>query len=352
MNRLPIAFAIIGIFLSSRGGSADSDTTLHSTKAAIILARGNAREIRILDLDGKPKKTLPGPAHPRVVVSSPEGSLGAVLDPIDGRVDLVSLEFLTSTRLEVDGATAAVFTGEDLFVLCRDARLLVKLDASGSREQIRVPLGAALLRSSGGAIYVYSPITGTVESFDAKSLKRIASHDLPKFASDLEVGPPYGYLAFPGEARLVAFSLSSLTEVERFDVGAVPIDIELTGVANVLSSGSLLIADPSSKRVWQVDATQSTASAAGRGFLRGLLGLSIAKGKGATFPSAVDRIIAAHGRIYAYDSAQGVLYATRGGSRQSAIRKTSIPSHRLFAITSEGLMFWDVAVGRVRMIPH
>ena len=121
-------------------------------------------------------------------------------------------------------------------------------------------------------------------------------------------------------------------------VGAVPVDLAFVGGGSALTARLLAVADPSAKRVWIVESTQSLGKAIARGFLRGLLGLGLIGNRSSEFPTGVDRVEAGASGWIAYDSSSGTLYRfDRKGSQRLA---TAVPPSG-FALTRDGVAWWD-----------
>lgn len=131
-------------------------------------------------------------------------------------------------------------------------------------------------------------------------------------------------------------------------VGAVPTDLAFAGGGTALTARILAVADPSGKRVWLAESTQSMTEAVARGFLRGLLGLGLFGGRASQFPTGVDRV-ETRGRVWiAYDTSSRTLYHfTR--KQSSVIARNVAPG--AFVLTEDGVAWWDgtsVAQKRLR----
>ena len=109
------------------------------------------------------------------------------------------------------------------------------------------------------------------------------------------------YLVYPRESKIRMVDLATMRPAGEMTVGAVP-------VALGVRSSTLAVADPSAKRVWMVEGTQSFSQAFARGFLRGLIGLGLGGARDAQFPTGVDRVLMRGSRWVAYDSSSGTLY--------------------------------------------
>jgi hypothetical protein len=132
------------------------------------------------------------------------------------------------------------------------------------------------------------------------------------------------------------------------NIGAVPTDLAFAGGNTALTARILAVADPSAKRVWLAESTQSTTEAVARGFLRGLLGLGLFGGRASQFPTGVDRV-AIRGKLWiAYDSSTRTLYHfTR--KQSTVVARNVAPG--AFALIEDGVAWWNgtsVAQKRLR----
>jgi hypothetical protein len=132
------------------------------------------------------------------------------------------------------------------------------------------------------------------------------------------------------------------------NIGSVPTDLAFAGGGTALTARILAVADPSAKKVWLAESTQSTTEAFARGFLRGLLGLGLFGGRASQFPTGVDRVETRGNLWIAYDSSTRTLYHfTR---RQSTVLARGV-APGAFALTEDGVAWWDgtsVAQKRLR----
>lgn len=272
-----------------------------------------------------------GVRHPTGIVGS--GERVAVLDALHDQVVIVEL---ADGRLARYGTAAtpiaAAFIGRDLYVLCRDARVVQRMGG----PRIDVAADPAFLAQANGKLYVYSRTTGVVEEIAGDRVARRVT--VAPFASDFEVSGNTGYLAFPREGRLRTVDLAQMKAAEAIDVGAVPVDVALAGGGTALTARVLAVADPSAKRIWLTEGRQSTGKAVARGFLRGFLGLGLFGNRSSEFPTGVDRVVARGGRWIAYDSSSGTLY--RVERRKSAIIAQGI-APKAFTLTAEGVAYWQ-----------
>jgi hypothetical protein len=265
----------------------------------------------------------------RVVVLDALRNQGVLVELATGKVQNIR------TR---ETPIAAIFVRRDLYVLDRDARLLEKVGG----DAVPVPPDSSHLAQANGRVYVYSRAAGVLQ--EVPGGRRFA---VPPFASDLEIAGNTAYLAYPREGKIRTVDLAT-KRVAEVAVGAVPADLAFAGGGTALTARILAVADPSAKRVWLTESTQSTAEAVARGFLRGVLGLGLFGGHASQFPTGVDRV-AIRGRVWiAYDSSSRTLYHfTR---KQSAVLARGV-APGAFALTADGVAWWNgtsVAEKRLR----
>lgn len=249
----------------------------------------------------------------------------AVLDALDNRVAIVDLadgrvEMRNTEETPID----ASFAGRELFVLCRDSRRTSAAD---------------FMRASGGSVYTYSRMTGVIEDIVKKRRITVAP-----YASDFEIAGTTAYLVYPREARIRTIDLAQMKSSGEISVGAVPVDVAFAGGGSALTSRILAVADPSAKRVWLTESTQSTVTAIARGFLRGFLGLGLFGSRSSQFPTGVDRVVIDGKTWLAYDSSSRTLYRFTK-KKSSVVAKGIAP--QAFAITPNGVAYWND--GRVRL---
>lgn len=258
-----------------------------------------------------------------------------VLDALHDEAVIVDLATGKATKTKTAATPiAAAFLGEKVYILSRDARLL---------QNIQVAQDPAFVKAANGRLYVYSRTTGTIEEIENdRIVRRVRT---APFASDLEIDGTTAYLAYPRDARIRTVDLKAMKATETFDVGAVPVDIAMTGGGTALTARVLAVADPSAKRIWLTEGRQSTAEAVARGFLRGLLGLGLYGNRSSQFPTGVDRVLARGSRWIAYDSSSGTLY--RVSRKQSSVIAQGI-GPKAFTLTANGVAFWRD--GRVQIV--
>jgi hypothetical protein len=238
-----------------------------------------------------------------------------VLDALNNEAVIVELASGKTTRIRTaETPVAASFVGKDLYILARDAGIVHHV--GGKDLQVR----GDLMKGA----YVYSRATGVLQKLHGGKIP------VAPFAADLELDGDMAYLTYPREAAIRAVNLKT-KQVSEIKVGAVPVDLALAG-------RMLAVADPSAKRVWMTEGTQSVAEAFARGFLRGFLGLGLSRGRDAQFPTGVDRV-ETRGRVWiAYDSSSGTLYHFT--PRQSTVVARGVAPHA-FALTGNGVAWWN-----------
>ncbi len=243
---------------------------------------------------------------------------------------------------------AGVYLDDSLILLERDARALVRINIGigrdGTRASLQLAADPAFLRVANRKLYVYSRLEGIVQEIDPDRLAITRSVRVAPFASDFETDARTGYLLFPRDAKLRMFSLSTMKTTGEAGVGAVPVDIAFASGSSALSARTLAIADPSAKKVWLVEGSQSFAQSIARGFLRGLLGLGLYSNRTSQFPTGVDRVEVRGSIWLAYDSSSGTLYRFTK-SKSSVIAKGIAP--QAFTIAREGIAVWQNGALRI-----
>ena len=255
------------------------------------------------------KWTVDGVQHATAIAANDDRVV--VLDALNNKAVIVDLASGDTQRIETaETPAAASFTGNDLYILARDAGVLHRLGGEDTN------VTADLMKGN----WLYSRATGALQKIGGKPMQ------LPPFASDLEVDDDTVYLTYPREALVRSVRGGEIAEVR---VGAVPVDLAIAG-------NMLAVADPSSKRVWVTETRQSVAEAFARGFLRGFLGLSRGR-RDAALPTGVDRI-ETRGRVWiAYDTSSGTLYHVTP-KRSAVIARNVAPG--AFALTGNGVAWW------------
>ena len=254
----------------------------------------------------------------------------ALLDALHDEVLLIELATGRSTRTKTAATPiAGAFAGGTLYVLARDANVLQRIGGGN------IAVSGDFLRAAGDKLYVYDRISGVLSEIEGDRVTRqvIAA----PFASDLERDGDTAYLVYPREARIRTIDLNAMKTAESIDVGAVPVDLALTGGGTALTARVLAVADPSAKRIWLTEGRQSTAKAFARGFLRGFLGLGLYGNRSSQFPTGVDRVVARGGRWIAYDSSSRTLYRV-DRRKSSVIAKGVAPQG--FTLTETGVAYW------------
>lgn len=302
---------------------------LTSTPRGVVVAHGGRIELSgRWNVEGVETATAIEADDQRVVV----------LDALRNEAVTVMLASGRATRWRTaETPIAAAFANGELYVLARDARLL---QHAGGRD-VTLSADPSFLATTNGRLYVYSRTAGVLEEIGGRRIR------IAPFASDLEISGNTAYLAYPREARIRTVDLTSM-KIGEVAVGAVPVDIAFAGGGTALSARILAVADPSAKRVWLTESTQSTAEAFARGFLRGFIGLGLFGSRSSEFPTGVDRVKTRGSMWIAYDSSSGTLY--RFTRRQSTVLAKRVAPHA-FALTETGVAWWNgtsVAETRLR----
>lgn len=287
-----------------------------------------------------------GTATPAQLLVTRSGA--AIVDVFEQKIVWVDVNGKTLVSEINYVAGEAITAGDALIVSSQTDGALWRYERG--EEPVRTPaeFTAAILRLSGDRLVAYDRITGVAGEFDLPSLQLERKMKLAPFASDIEVSARHLYLALPRAGEIHVTDRMSGATIERIAVGAVPVDVALAGKADLLGAGEMLVADPSSKRVWREEQRQSTAAAVGRGFTRGLIGLGLYTPKSSEFPTGVDRVMARGKHVIVFDSSSGTLYRLqKGRSRRVAAGLAASE----FELTANGtIVMWDAE--RRRVVEH
>jgi len=282
---------------------------LTSTSHGIVVAHDGR-----IELAGR--WNVPGVEQATAIVA--DGAHVAVLDALNNVAVIVELTSGRVTRrATAETPVDAVFLNGELHVLARDG------------GEVR----GDFLRASGNELYAYSRATGAITEFFGK--RRI---EAKPYASDFEISGATAYLVYPRDARIRTIDLAKRKPSGEVAVGAVPVDLAFAGGGSALTARILAVADPSAKRVWLTEGTQSTTKAIARGFLRGFLGLGLFGNRASQFPTGVDRVVVRGKTWIAYDSSSRTLY--RFTKKKSSVIAKNVGPHA-FAITSDGIAYWQ-----------
>lgn len=256
----------------------------------------------------------------------------AILDALHDEVTIVELDTGHARTIETAATPIdARFLDGALHILARDAHVL-----QTPHGDITLAPDPAFLDQSGDRLYILSRTAGVLQEIDGGRISRRL--DVPPFASELEISGSTAYLTYPREARIRTIDLETMKPSGEIAVGAVPVDLAFVGGGSALTARLLAVADPSAKRVWIVESTQSLGKAIARGFLRGLLGLGLIGNRSSEFPTGVDRVEAGASGWIAYDSSSGTLYRF---DRKVSQRLASAVPPSGFALTPDGVAWWD-----------
>lgn len=267
---------------------------------------------------------VPGVADATFITADDDRAV--VLDALHNQAVVVALASGETQRVRTaETPIAAAFANGELYILARDARVLQHVGG----EDTPLDADPSHVVASNGRVYVYSRAAGVIRELGGATFK------VPPFASDFEVAGDSFYLTYPREGKIRVLRKGVLDEL---NLGAVPTDLAFAGGGTALTARILAVADPSAKRVWLAESTQSTTEAVARGFLRGLLGLGLFGGRASQFPTGVDRVVT-RGKVWiAYDSSSRTLYHfTRKES--TVLARNVAPG--AFVLTADGVAWWD-----------
>jgi len=323
------------------GGSAAGSAALQSTVSGVVVAHDNELQLidvgRALSPPGRAESpshvlwTTDGVAHPTKIAVSADRV--AALDPIANEIRLVDLADGRGRTIRTgETPVDAFFAGRDLYVLDRDARLVERVGGGA----IATGADPEFLRASNGRLYVYSRVDGLLQEIELTPFRETRRTTVAPFASAMDVDNRAAYLVYPRAGKVRTILLSTLKQEGEEAIGAVPVDLSVDG-------RTVVIADPSAKRVWIIEGSQSVGQSFVRGFLRGFLGLGLFTPRNSQFPTGVDRVAARGGEWIAYDSSSGTLYGRNG------VLAKDIAPHA-FAFTADGIVWWDDAVRRLHKV--
>jgi hypothetical protein len=328
MRRVNRAIALLAAIVVSLAVTvrAAAETAIAATSLGVVVAHDGRVELAN-------RWSAEGVENPTHIAVSPDRI--AVLDALGDEVAVIELATGRATRFKTAATPIdAAFVGSDLYILARDAAVLQRVGG----PSISLRRDPAFLRVAGRRLLVYSRGEGTIEEIvDDRVTRSLA---VEPFASDFEIDGTTGYLVEPREARIRVVDLAAMKVTGALSVGAVPVDLALAGGGTAITARILAIADPSSKRIWMTEATQSTAKAVGRGFLRGLLGLGLFGSRSSRFPTGIDRVVIRGHTSIAYDTTNGTLY--RFSKKTSSILAKGIGPND-FTILDDRVVWWKDA---------
>jgi hypothetical protein len=311
--------------------------SIASTNAGLVVAHHN--QIQLFNATGTAVVwTTDGVANPTSIVAGDDRV--AVLDALSSDVRIVELGSGRGTTLECgETPLGGVFLGRALYLLERDARALERIGGDGARASIELAADPAFLREARGRLYVYARAAGVLQEITASPFAIARSVSVAPFASDFQTDGTNAYFVHPREAKIRVVALATMKPSGEIAVGAVPVALAIA------SSHTLAVADPSAKRVWTIEGSQSFSQAFARGFLRGLLGLGIRPSRNSDFPTGVDRVLVRGNLLLAYDTSSATLYRV-AQAKSSIVAKDVRP--QAFTATSAGVFVWDDAVRRLQ----
>ena len=310
--------------------------SIASTKAGIVVAHHN--QIQLFNTTGTDVVwTTDGVANATSIVAGDDRV--AVLDALSSDVRIVELASGRGTTTKCgETPVGGVFLGRTLYLLERDARALERIGADGARASMELVADPAFLRETRGRLYVYARAAGVLQEITTAPFAIARSVNVAPFASDFQTDGANAYFVYPREAKVRVVALATMKPAGEIAVGAVPVALAFA------SSHTLAVADPSAKRVWSIEGSQSFSQAFARGFLRGLLGLGIRPNRNSDLPTGVDRVLVRGNVLLAYDTSSGTLYRV-AKAKSSIVAKDIRP--QAFTATPEGVFVWDDAVRRL-----
>ena len=299
---------------------------------------------RVVELPGV--WTTEGLPTPELIVTSKDQI--AVLDPLANEARIVELATGRGRTVRTgETPVAGAFVGSALYLLERDARALERIGADGTRASITTHADPAFLRERNGMLYVYDRAAGLIDEITTQPFAVRRTANTVAFGSDFEIDGRNAYIVQPRSGKMAVVTLATMKAAGSFEVGAVPVDLDIASGGTALTASTLAIADPAMKKVWITEGAQSTTQAFVRGFLRGLIGLGLFGGNASQFPTGVDRVIIRGRNWYAYDTSSGTLY--RFTQRTSKVVAKGLATQQ-FAITDQGVLVWNDEVRRLQKL--
>ena len=233
-----------------------------STPKGIVVAHDG-----IVELPGA--WSTPGVQTPEAVASSKDQI--AILDPLANEARIVELATGRGKTVRTgETPIAGIFIGRALYLLERDARALERIGADGTRASISIHADPAFLRERNGTLYVYDRATGLIDEITTQPFAVRRTAKTAAFGSDFEIDGRNAYIVQPRSGKMAVVTLATMKAAGSFDVGAVPVDLDITSSGTALTASTLAIADPAMKKVWITEGAQSTGQAFLRGFFRAL----------------------------------------------------------------------------------
>ncbi|HUP65781.1 MAG TPA: hypothetical protein VM557_10935 [Thermoanaerobaculia bacterium] len=322
--------------LAAAPSDADVLVAMNDDSTLVVASEGR---IRGFSIQGEELWSGSGPTHPLFGVVSADGARAAFLDPLANRVAIVTANGTTLDVRVPESPVAAMFGEGGLFVLSRDGAALSRIENDGAVRSVPTSLDPSHLFIEGTDVFVYGRTAGRIEKFDGRTLNRMATAEATIGGSDFTGDGRDLWIASPREGKLFPFSQETLIVRDPVSGGAVPVDIQVLRREGRATASRLAVADPSSRRIWEVEGGESEAAAFGRGFLRGLLGLGLYRPRSSEFPGGVDRIFNAAGDFWAFDSGSGTLFQVRAGGRSRALARGL--EWGKFAVTDDTVWVWD-----------
>lgn len=325
--------------------AAGAQTVIGATARGVLVAQRGT--VQMWDRAARSAQwSLASVQTPTAIVASADRA--AVLDAVANTATIIELNQAKATTVAtgetpIDG----VFVAGALYVLDRDARILERIRADGTKASVALAADPAFVRQSNGKLYVYSRLDGVLQEITVAPFAVQRSVRVMPSASDFEVDAKNAYLVYPRGANIGVVTLATMKTAGKIAVGAVPVDLSFTSAGTALTARTLAIADPSGKRVWLIEGAQSVSQAIARGFLRGLLGLGLLGKGGSEFPTGVDRVAVRGSRWYAYDSSSRTLYRFTK-KKSTAIAKNVAAT--AFSVAPDAIYTWDDTVRRLQRL--
>lgn len=210
-----------------------------------------------------------------------------------------------------------VFAGENLWAADRLGGLVFEVRSNGLIQRAALGPDLSPLSTDGSRIFVAARGAAEIVRIDGDAIARTA---VPRGVADIEVHGDGVYVAVPASGELLVLDSSDLSLRERFRLGSAPADLAIGGSGTALSAAKIWVADPAHGAVIADEASQSTLAAFTRGFLRGALGLGLARAEVHHVPGRPVRLALAGRSVVTQDLSSGTLWLV-GRSRLRELGK-------------------------------
>lgn len=270
-----------------------------------------------------------------------------IVSAIDGGV--VAIERASgrkrALRNELGTITAMLETPRGVIALAGQRGALGVVESAHVAPVVEVGRDSAGLRLHGGSLYVTSRAERTVSRVsleDGSVLARVSSAGV---AADLEVDSSGVYLTYPLLGQIEILDEETLASRELFRLGSAPADLALRPAGTPIGAGTFFVADPAAGAIVADERSQSATASFFRAFLRGFLGLGLARAEAFRPDGRPDRVVTNGTVVWSQDSVSGTIWRITGRS----IIEIGRADPGAYAVADNGtLIFMDAAAGTLR----